>query len=281
MIEMYKLYQIKVKLSKFKTIDYTGKLVKAILIQANDKMEEVFESEKYPSPKPIRITPIYKDNQPIYSKVIVKKFGKDKKPDFSPKEIEINGEYTFYVGIKQELYIELQKTLTKLMSGIDFDYGSYRVSAKITAFEEKEPTINENFHTLKIKFNSPSIFRDPFTRIASIERKTTEKRFLPFPPFIFSVNVYEINREIYKRNIIRLAYSLVESHNNLNTVMKVWYYYDGDWLPGIIGYAKFYLKKDLPPFVIKNLIQIFKHAQIMGVGTGRAAGFGFAEIETI
>ncbi|MCH1770472.1 MULTISPECIES: CRISPR system precrRNA processing endoribonuclease RAMP protein Cas6 [Metallosphaera] len=278
---MYKLYQIKIKLSKFRTVDYTGKLVKAILIQANDKLEELFESEKYPSPKPIRITPIFKDKQPIYSKVIVKKFGEDRKPNFPPREIEINGEYTFFIGVKDEVNIELQKALTNLIKGIDFDYGSYRVSAKMIEFEEKEPTIQENFHILKIKFNSPCVFRDPFTRIASMERKSTEKRFLPFPPFIFSVNVYEISREIYKRNIIRLAYSLVESHNNLNTVMKVWYYYDGDWLPGIIGYAKFYLKKDLPTFVIKNLVEIFKHAQIMGVGTGRAAGFGFAEIETV
>ncbi|ADB86688.1 CRISPR system precrRNA processing endoribonuclease RAMP protein Cas6 [Saccharolobus islandicus] len=274
----YKLIRITAAVSKFITADYTAKFVKAVLIKANKYMEEVFESEKYPSPKPILITPLIKEN-PVYPKVIIRNFGMSEKPKTPPKPIEIYGEYDFFIGMKSDIVEpEVMKAVTSLMGGVKVTYGNFEVTVKLKGFEEIERKV-EKARSYVVKFVTPAVFRDPFEKIADLK---TEKirRFIPFPPFIFSVNIYELFRATYKRDVIRLAYSLIESHNNLNTITKVWYYYDKEWLPGVIGYAKFFLRKRLSKVTVDKIIEILNHANVMGVGTGRAAGFGFVEIKS-
>ncbi|BFH74691.1 hypothetical protein SJAV_26350 [Sulfurisphaera javensis] len=86
-------------------------------------------------------------------------------------------------------------------------------------------------------------------------------------------------REKYRKTIVKLGYAFYESHDNLVNVKRIWYYYNGKWLPGVIGYAKFIRKKKVREEALEDFVKIFTHAQIMGVGTGRAAGFGYAIIE--
>jgi CRISPR/Cas system endoribonuclease Cas6 (RAMP superfamily) len=119
---------------------------------------------------------------------------------------------------------------------------------------------------------------DPFVKLSKLDRDRA-KRFVPYPPLIFSVNVYDVFRKTYGRNIIRLSYALVESHTVLNTVTKVWYYYDGKWLPGVIGYAKFFLRKGVPERAKEAVRKVLENAMEMGVGSGRAAGFGFVKVK--
>ena len=60
---------------------------------------------------------------------------------------------------------------------------------------------------------------------------------------------------------------------------KAWYYYDGRWLPGVIGYAKFFLRKGISERDKDAIRKILQDAMEMGVGSGRAAGFGFVKLK--
>ena len=269
------LVRLKVKVSPFITTDYTGKFVKTLLITANPELEKIFEDKKYPSPKPLRITPLLKgdDEVPVYPKVI----GKAEKPKEKPSPISVGGEYYVYIGYDASLEEQVSIAITRLLGGVEVDYGG-KVGVRLLEFERVEQKVPKEFDAVKVYFISPAVFVDPFVKITQTD-KDRAKRFLPFPAFIFSVNVYELFKDKYKRNIIRLSYSLVESHTVLNTVKKVWYYYDGNWLPGVIGYAKFFLRKNVHKYAKVAVRKILQNAIEMGVGSGRAAGFGFIKMK--
>ncbi|QIW22844.1 CRISPR system precrRNA processing endoribonuclease RAMP protein Cas6 [Sulfolobus sp. S-194] len=285
---LYSLHLIRVNVSRFITTDYTGKFVKALLIQANPELEEIFEKQlKELNPKPIRITPLLKYSNkeknngltsiplptiPIYLKSYS---NNDKKIP-----LEIGGEYYFLVGINNALKPQLSKALINLSSGIKMKYGEFEVKVRMREYQLVEVTDPpSNFTTLKVKFISPTLFRDPFSYIAGVERDRL-KRFLPLPPVIFSVNVYELLRARYGKTIIRLGYAFRETPDILRNVKVVWYNYDNKLLPGIIGYAKFIRRQKLRKEVIEDFKKILRHAQIMGIGTSRGTGFGYAIIET-
>ncbi|MQL56640.1 CRISPR system precrRNA processing endoribonuclease RAMP protein Cas6 [Acidianus ambivalens] len=268
------LIRLKLNISPFITTDFTGKFVKSFLITANRELEEIFEDKKYPSPKPLRITPLLEEENevPIYPKVINRP-----KPKDNPSPINIGGVYYVYLGYEQSLEPKINLAIAKLLGGVQLEYGN-KVNVKLLEYERIENNVPKDFNSVKIYFISPAIFVDPFVKISQIE-KDRAKRFIPFPPLIFSVNVYELFKDKYKRNIIRLSYSLVESHTVLNTVSRVWYYYDGKWLPGVIGYAKFFLRKNIHKYTKSAIRKILQNAIEMGVGSGRAAGFGFVKMK--
>jgi hypothetical protein len=274
------LIRLKLKISPFITTDFTGKFVKTLLINTNPELEKIFEDKKYPSPKPLRITPLLEDKkeEPVYPKVVITRFGEVAgKPKNSPNPISINGLYHVYIGYEKSLEPEINLTITKLLGGVELKYGN-DVRVKLIEYEKVEQEVPREFNSVKVYFITPAIFVDPFVKVSQTD-KDRAKRFIPFPPLIFSVNVYDLFKETYKRNIIRLSYSLIESHTILNTVTKVWYYYDGKWLPGVIGYAKFFLRKGIHKNAKEAVKKILENAIEMGVGSGRAAGFGFVKMK--
>lgn len=278
---MYTLHKLKILVSPFITSNYTGKFIKTLLINANPSFNHVFESSSYPTPKPIRITPLLRGEQKFPTQAIYpKKFSNNTKgQDNQLPKIRIEGEYYFLVGIRDDLQKDFMETLGKLLTGLKFKYGNFDVTVKVTEYEQIDVSYPTDYQYLYIKFISPAVFSDPFSRIAGVGRERI-KRFTPIPPIIFSTNVYELLRERYGKSIIRLGYAFYESHNNFETIKRIWYYYDGKWLPGVIGYVKFIRKDKVRREVLEDFVKILTHAQIMGVGTGRANGFGYAIIET-
>jgi len=192
--------------------------------------------------------------------------------------IEIKGEYCFLVGINSDLNRELQIAIANLFVGVNFKYGNFDVDVKATGYEQMDVSFPTNYNSLYIKFITPSFFKDPFSRIAGVKEEKV-RRFAPIPPYIFSLNVYELLRQKYTKTVVRLGYAFYESHNNLETVKRIWYSYDGKLLPGVIGYAKFFRKEKVKSEALDDFVKILTHAQIMGVGTGRANGFGYVIIE--
>jgi len=273
---VYSLHKFKIQVEKpFLTIDFTGKFVKTLLINANPTLNDVFENPSYPTPKPIRVTPLLRgdENFPRIA-VYPKTFRKEEK--VSP--IEVKGDYYFLVGIRSDLNRELQIAIANLFAGVNLKYGSFDVSVKAIGYEQMDVSFPTNYKALYIKFISPSVFRDPFSRIAGVKNDKV-KRFTPIPPYIFSLNVYELLRERYTKTVVRFGYAFFESHNNLETVRRIWYSYDGKLLPGVIGYAKFFRKEKVKSEALDDFVKILTHAQIMGVGTGRANGFGYVIVE--
>jgi len=273
------LIRLRLMISPFITTDFTGKFVKTLLINANPELERVFEDKDYPSPKPLRITPLLKgeNEEPVYPKVVSRFGGAAGKPKNSPSPIGVDGLYHVYIGYREGLEPEVSVAIARLLGGVELKYGS-DVRVKLVEYERVEQEVPREFSSVKVYFISPAVFVDPFAKVFQAN-KDRAKRFVPFPPLIFSVNVYDVFKEDYERNIMRLSYSLVESHTVLNTVTKAWYYYDGRWLPGVIGYAKFFLRKGISDRDKDAVRKILQDAMEMGVGSGRAAGFGFVKLK--
>ncbi|AWR98123.1 CRISPR system precrRNA processing endoribonuclease RAMP protein Cas6 [Acidianus sulfidivorans JP7] len=277
MINVYQLYKLKIAVSPFRTTDYTGKFIKTLLMNANPAFKEVFENPSYPTPKPIRVTPLLKGEEKFPTQAIYPKAFK-RGDDSSPPSLNIGGEYYFLVGIRSDLQKDFMQALGNLFLGVKLHYGNFDVFVKVIGYEQIDVNYHMDYQYLYVKFISPAIFSDPFSRIAGVKRDKI-KRFAPIPPIIFSTNVYELLKERYSKTIIRLAYAFYESHINLETVKRIWYYYDGKWLPGVIGYAKFIRKEKVRREALEDFVKILTHAQIMGVGTSRANGFGYVIID--
>lgn len=284
----FKLVKLVISFSEPRAIavnTYTGKLIKTLLMVANPELATVFSHDKVPSPKPLHTTPLYEENRGkvtvLYPKYVVRQVGEEVKnisPMVSPIMLEAGKEYAFYVGYHISYENEVIKAISKLIAPTELEFGDYRLKLRLLRFQYVDVNIPKEFNYVKVKLMAPALFRDPFAKLAQLDDE--KRRFVPFPPFMFSVNVYELFREKYKTNIIKLAYSLIESHHNMETFMKVYYRYDDKVLPGIIGYGKFFLRKGLKDATKEMIKEVLTHASIMGIGTGRAAGFGHVSIET-
>ncbi|BFH74690.1 hypothetical protein SJAV_26340 [Sulfurisphaera javensis] len=175
---MYTLHKVKIKVSDFVTADYTGKFVKALLINANPSFQEVFENPSYPTPKPIRITPLLRGDDTFPTEAIYPK--SFKKPE-GKINIDIRGEYYFLVGIRSDLNQQFMLALSKLFTGLTFKYGEFEVNVSATGYEQFPVDFPKYYDYLVVKFISPSVFNDPFSRIAGLKRKRS-KGLLQFHP---------------------------------------------------------------------------------------------------
>lgn len=272
------LMKLKVILSPFITMNYTAKFVKTLLIALNKDLEPIFEEKAMGFPKQIRITPLMKEingsEEVLYPKIIIKQFGQESgTPKIPPKPISIEGENYFYLGYDSSLEPEISKVLIELTKGSKVTYGAFEVRVTLSGLEVINTSVPDKFNAVKISFITPSLFRDPFSNIGDKYR-----RFLPYSGLVFSVNVYEIFERNFKKEVMRISANLVESHTVLNTVTKVWYYYDGDWLPGVIGYAKYFIRNSINRKDKETITKVLAKAAEMGVGTGRTAGFGFVRL---
>ena len=267
------LVKLTIHVTPFLTADFTGKFVKTLLIAANPELEPVFEDKKSPTPKPIRITPLIDQRGvPVYPKVIAEgdEVGRPRGP---PMPIEVGGTYYIYIGYRQELGPQVDRVVSRLVGGVELDYGT-RVRVALRGYEIVEHGVKGDFSSVKVHFVTPAVFVDPFRG----KSKDRAKRFLPFPGVVFSVNVYELFRERYMRGVLAVSHALVESHSAIDTVRRVWYYYGGKWLPGVVGYVKYFLRPGLTREVREAVREVLRDAAEMGVGSGRAAGFGFVRL---
>ena len=133
---------------------------------------------------------------------------------------------------------------------------------------------------IMIEFRSPINIIDPFKR-------TKFRRFLPIAGYLFSYNIGELARltrdnKLYWDLINYVSAALQETHNVWDTVRKIYYIYDGKEIPGLMGYVKYFVIHevfdDFPS--LKLLVEnVLTHAVIMGVGAGRANGFGHVSVK--
>ena len=262
------LMKLTLEVSPFLTTDYTGKFVKTVLINANPELEAVFEDKKYPSPKPIRITPLLDERErPVFIKA------EGRRPVNPPSPISIGGVYNIYVGFRNGVEPMLHKAISKLTGGLEIDYGT-KVSVRVIGMKVVKTQIPDRFSKVRVHFISPVILADPFARM--LNKKRHIKRFLPLSGILFYVNIYELFRKKRKSIMSYVNYALVESHAIMDGIKRIWYYYDGKWLPAIYGVAD-YLLSDLS--YISVIKEILKDGIEMGVGSGRATGFGSVKVE--
>ena len=257
---------------------FSGKVVKTMLIKSDNRLEYVFTSREL-QPKPIHITPLGYIGE--RGKVV---YLWKKEESLSPLRVYGGEKYFFQIGFEESI----EHLVLDAINGIDglevfgvkwyvmeIDYSSIEIPS-----EKPEITIDGREY-VKVELRSPANLIDPY-------KKTRFKRFLPLAGILFAYNIGEIARIIQRNDVY---WSLVntfnavlqETHNVWETVKKVMYVYEGKALPGLIGYIKYYIDKEFLDRQegLKKLIEnTLIHATIMGIGSGRANGFGHVTIKT-
>ena len=296
--------------------DYTAKLVKSILIMGNPKLKEIFSKGKDFPPKPIHITPLYttsitKDGKEkkkaIYTKLIPIR-STAKPPSLSklkPVRIEAGKKYFFYIGTSMSLLNDVLIGLSNVgeytfgKSTVYIDSLSYEIhyidvdkeSERIASLMEGQ---GEGVTSIKVTFESPTLLKDPLV----IMRRKKKKLLLPLPEAILSVPflMVLIDKGRPRRSVFLRCMRYVKSifdipYTVLKTVNLVWYVYDNEVLPAMIGYIKYFVDNQVLRYAqsimeteygldfIEVLSKTIVLAQVYGVGDGRATGFGQVSFE--
>ena len=289
--------------------DYTSKLVKSLLIAGNPRLVDIFERH-HGVPKPIHITPLFTEvveggrrkKRAVYSGYVspsdIAKL-EDVSRRIKPVMIRSGVEYIFYVGTTQELFPEV---VAALGSVDKFVFGAMQVSVAKLSYEVEYVDLGDeaekiagklaSSNTIKVVFESPAMLKDPL----AIRREKKKKVLLPLPEAIFSTPVYMVlvnegkaRRSIYVKTMIYTRSVLDTPYTAIKTVNITWLVYRDKLIPGLIGYAKFFIDKEVLSYAqrkmekynidyTKTLAKSIAISRVLGVGTGRATGFGHVSI---
>jgi len=295
------LIRVGVRVAGFYGYLYTGRLVKSLLIRAYSQLEDWFKPSKGPVPKLIHITPLYKSRgdkvECIYSYADCKSSRKLIKCVESPTIIELNGDYYFYIGL-YESGIKGLDIVSKLLNYVEcFEFIKQRVCVEIESIEVVNPLIPAGeiarrvieSKGVKVVFSSPVLLRDP------LKTRRRQKTFIPSPMNVFAVPIYTklylaggIKKSVYRRELLRVHRLFNETYTMFKTARVKWIYYTDKPIPALVGYVNYRLDIDYLKHLEEQGINvedwlgnIVAYAMTLGVGTGRATGFGHVEIKPI
>lgn len=282
---VYRLVKVRLRYEgeKLRYRDYTAKIVKSILIEANPALKPAFEDNK-DAVKQIHITPLFAMGRDGREKCLYSRVRGSKVYNVV---LSRDTHFYFYIGFNAHLYErDVFKALMSLPVEIPvrerrvaFNIGGYELVRSLDLSNYRNVRKNVQNWTcaksIKVVFKTPTLIRDPYT--------AGRRRFLPLAGWLFSINALDLFGGRTARRIIKgLNYLLRESYTALETVRITHYIYEGKPKPALIGYIKYFLDTmRLTPskaIALEKLPLIMEHAQILGAGTGRAAGFGHIEI---
>jgi len=288
--------------------DYTAKLVKSILINGNPELAKIFKKDKDLPPKLIHITPLYvvdEDGTNVKIKAVYSRLisgSSSAKPPLldkiKPVKLEPRRRYVFFIGTSVHL---LNQVLTALSNANELFFGNELVEIDSISYEVnyvdfmgEVRSIAKLFRdgdvsSMKVVFSSPTLLKDPL----AILRKRKKKLFLPLPEAVLSTPMFMalIDSGRFRSSIFLRCMRYVKSifdipYTALKSVNIVWYVYDNEALPALIGYTKYYIDYEVLNHVqrvveskynldfIELLARSLVLARIYGVGDGRATGFG-------
>jgi len=295
--------------------DYTAKLVKSLLITGNPKLEEIFAKTRGFPPKPIHLTPLFthkidRKKQRKYIEAVYTKYISDKptaKPpnvdELKPVRIEANREYFFYIGANIKLTNDILLGLSnvnkfvfgkEIVSISQLNYEIEYINVEKEAEEIRSILETSNKGCMRVIFNTPTLLKDPLV----IARRKKKKLLLPLPEAILSssflmmlIDMGRMRRAFFVR-CMRYIKSIFDiPYTALKTANLVWYVYNGELLPALIGYVKYYIDNQVLQLVQKIVEAKYKLdftnllsksiilAQVYGAGDGRATGFGHISIK--
>jgi len=254
---------------------FSGKVCKSLLIKGNSKLLHVFEGKGL-MPKPIRVSPLGYGDTYLWIRSDDRGRGL--------LTVSAGEEYFFYVGFDESVSHMVFNALEHV-DGVEVFNVKWRL-LNVKYFRENIPSKNprvrlNDAESVVVEFKSPVNLIDPF-------KKTRFKRFIPLAGTVFAYNIGEISR-ILQRNtyywqLVNLVNTVLRETSELwETLRKTHYIYEGKKIPGLIGEVEYTVdRKTLEENrEAKTLIEnILTHAQIMGVGSGRANGFGHVTVKT-
>lgn len=294
-LDLY-LFRIRVYIEGFNGILYTGKLVKTILINKLPEYTELFKAVKGNIPKLLHITPLYRvrgnkikciySYVPCRSHVLARCKG-------NPSPVKLEGIYDFYVGftsnvLDHNLFVDRMIDLDT-----SFTYMNKKINVSILEFEYIDPRdaiekIIDNILSkgkLKIIFASPTMLRDPFRRSRYKSLVPTVMNIFSTPLYIMLHNTGTYSLRRFRRQLMILHKIFSETYSTLKTIQLKWVVYKKKPEPMITGYVNLRMNKDYLDYywryidMREYLKELLAHMITLGVGVGRATGFGHVFIE--
>ena len=280
---------------------FSGKLVKTILTRSIPRLEEFFRPTMGSTPKLLHISPLYrvKNNREVecvYSYAVCRKTSAYVKCIDALKPVTLNGRYYFYIGFHQSVE-NVTDVLNALLNYNEcFEFMNQKVCAEVVEIEAWNAVeLGKNLVArvmnsggLKLVFASPTMLRDPL-RIGG-----KYKTYLPTPETVFATPVYakqiaegEYAIKKFRSELLRLRRLFHETYSVLKSVMVKWVYYGGRPEPALVGYVNYRVNFEYFDFLKQGLNvedwlgEIFAYMLALGVGAGRAAGFGHVELKPL
>ncbi|MEM1612415.1 MAG: CRISPR system precrRNA processing endoribonuclease RAMP protein Cas6 [Desulfurococcaceae archaeon] len=298
--ELY-LSRVTINVSRFVGYLYTAKLAKTVLVNILPGLLEHFKPSTGPKPKLVHISPLYINSHDgktrcIYSYALCK--GEDLiKCNESPKPVVLEGTYNFYFGFHTQVLTpgELLSSITERGS-MCFNFMSQRVCTEIMSVDiRNEYTRGRELArkvleagSMKIVFSSPTMLRDPLRTSGKF------KTLLPSPFNVFATPVYTIlfskglsSVRRLRTELLRLHRLFNETYSALGGVKVRWVYYGRRPEPALVGYVNYRVNFEYFDFLKQGLNvedwlgEIFAYMLALGVGAGRAAGFGHVELKPL
>ncbi|ADG91071.1 hypothetical protein Tagg_0798 [Thermosphaera aggregans DSM 11486] len=276
---------------------FTSKLVKTMLIRGDPSLASVFEPRAGDPPKPVHTTPLFSVDENgrlrcVYSYV---RCGQSSTAKCSGRvePVRLEGRYHFYLGFSTSV-LELDRVLAALDKGAGcFEFAGKQVCVSLDAINVADPSATASkiaekvleTGRVKITLASPAMLRDPFKR-------AKHKALIPTVMNLFSTPLYTMLVEkglygfkAFRRQIVMLHRVFNEPYTVLKTVNLKWVVYKKKPEPTLTGYVnlyvnKHYLERYSEQLDMKEyLAELTAHAITLGVGVGRATGFGHVFVE--
>lgn len=295
------LIRVDVRVDGFYGYLYTSRLVKTILIRAYKPLEEHFKPTKGPVPKLVHITPLYKSRgdsvECVYSYAECRSRRGLVKCTGPPTLVELSGDYYFYIGLYESVARGVDIISALLNYAECFEFIKQNVCVEVRGLDFTNPTTLGreiasrvlSARGVKVVFSSPVMLRDPL--------KTTrrQKTVLPTPLAVFATPIYvrlhatgSYRRGVFRRELLRIHRLFNETYSVLKSVRVKWIYYSEKSIPALVGYVNYRVDENYLNYLQSHgvnveewLGEIFAYASTLGIGAGRAAGFGHVEFKSL
>lgn len=266
---------------------FTGKVVRSLLIKAEPRLQSILGSGSgfevngvnIQSPKPIHVSTLFKVVDGSEKYLWKSSSWGDHTPDITVSTGEI---IHFYIGFDETISHLVLSALSNIDYITLFNTKWYLIKLEMLKTVEL-PSDNPEFNlgqAVTVELKTPTLPIDPYKR-------SHYKRFLPLAGILFAYNIGDLLRAErgtlqYITVVNMLNAYLTETHKIWDTMKRVHYIYEGKKLPALYGRVTYIVDEGVhKQQELKTLIEnIIVHAQIMGVGSSRAIGFGHIKVKT-
>ncbi len=282
MFQKWRFYVILEGFDKLYLRDYTGKLVKSIVYTCSAAARRIISSREEEVVKSVAISPLYKLVEGGKPRAL---YPGAPSPNAKPEIPVLPGDSLvwFEVGVASTAATVIDELIECLNDGAVLRnyWGVDRIVVRgekavlYYRFSLGEPLVRlRDGESVKLTFAAPTLPVNPW-------KSSRWKRLLPVPEYLFAVNARSLYGDDYVSALVTVSKVLSPAPTVMRTAFIRYYYYSGSLLPALVGYAKFYIDmEDVGEAEARIAEEVLSHAAVMGVGSGRAAGFGNVWVET-
>lgn len=265
-----KVLRVKVTVTSTDFIyNYTGKIVKTILLTEVPELQPAFKAIKGFF-KLIRVSPFIRDGNvetPVFER---KHLGTKISYEFKP--IKLSGNYIFEIGSTFDVISRAFKSFRQLQgikTRLKFENAIIEYIVEDVEVEDFRISLDNNY--IRIITISPTLLPTPYSATQHVRRFTISPAIVLWIPCLISQGMYSVTNGAVNKVINLLETCLVEHYSSQIKVMHI--PYDGRREPALHFRTKYIIlcseqeKKEI-------LKRTFKVARVLGIGASRTNGFG-------